>query len=341
MSGLASHAVAQPPTDDHFRMVARQAHNLVVFLGSGANADEHDGPWEVGSGRLPDDRELAAYVAARAGLSDAPLDLSEVAQRARATHGQTAVFEWLVEGLQLRDDATPGEVHELLAGLPGWFREHGLEPRHQLIVTTKYDAALERAFRSANEPFDVAVYTASGTEWPGSFFHVPWDGLPRRIEQPNRYPPTDSPELGFPIVATNARLMRTVIVRISGGVEDEAVGFASDGNYVVTEDDYIDFLSGRPAEEIIPAQLLAKLKKASYLFLGYTMIPWRLRVFLRRIWGGSRLGSQKYWAVEREPVALESELWTEAGVSLYQSSLSDYLHGLYSHIESNADELGP
>jgi hypothetical protein len=171
--------------------------------------------------------------------------------------------------------------------------------------------------------------------------HSPDEGLPRTIEQPNSYPPQGQGELGFPFIVPSHELMRTVIVRLGGPVDEDAEYLDPDADYLLTEDDYIDFLGGSPVEEIVPAQILGKLRRANYLFLGYPIIPWRLRVFLRRVWGGSRLGRQKYWAIEREPDPLASELWNAAGVTLYQSSLTDYLRGLHSFIEFHADELAP
>ena len=235
----------------------------------------------------------------------------------------------------MRDDSKPGAAHRLLAGLPQQFTAVGLEPRYQMIITPKYDAALEQALTEANQPFDVAVYT----EQSGRFVHHPWEGLSRVIETPNQYPPQGQPELGFPIIAENNRLMRTVIVRISGSVEDPSMGSGWEDNYVITEDQYIDYLSGLPAEQAVPAQILSKLKKASYLFMGYRIADWRLRVFLHRIWGGSKLGGQKYWAVESKPDELEDDLWTDAGVGLFQSGIGDYLQGLYDFLAAHAEEL--
>jgi hypothetical protein len=329
--------VGQAPGEAHYRRVAQASHNLVVFLGAEANTDEHEGSWDVDSGALPDDRNLANELAAKAGLEGAPARLAEVAQHARALRGEDAVSGWLSDLLRLRDDAEPGCVHRRLAELPRRFSEQGLTPRYQMIVTPNYDAALEKALIEAGEPFDVAVYV----EQSGRFVHCPWEGLPRTIDAPNVYPPSHEPELGFPIVVDNSRLMRTVIVRISGAVDDASLGFNWPGNYVVTEDHYIDYLSGRPPEQAIPVQILSKLRRASYLFLGYTIADWRLRVFLHRLWGGARLGNQKYWAVARQPSQLEEDLWTEAGVALFRSSLCDYLGGLHDFIEAHADELRP
>ena len=51
-------------------------------------------------------------------------------------------------------------------------------------MTTNYDDALERAFDEAEEPYDLAVYMASGDD-KGKFVHVPYDGEPQVVEVPN------------------------------------------------------------------------------------------------------------------------------------------------------------
>jgi hypothetical protein len=313
--------VAPAPDDDHYRMVAQHADHLVIFLGAAANTDDQGRPWEEGSGSLPDDRDLARFLAARLGLGDTRRGLAEVAQYVRATHGEMELFDWVSQ--VLGGDPEPGPVHRDLAQLPAQ-----LGSRYQMIVTPKYDAALERAFREAGKAFDVAVYvTPRRPTLQGTFVHLPWSAPPQPIDIPNRYQ-------GFPI-AENGKLDRTVIVRVNGAVNDRSAGFTWPDNYVITEDHYIGYLSGRSPEEVIPAQILAKLRRANCLFLGYSITDWRLRVFLQRIFDGPDFGRAKYWAVASEPDPLERDLWHEAGATLYQSSLKDYLAGLYAFLGSN------
>jgi SIR2-like domain/TIR domain len=322
-----SSAVAPPPDDEHYQMVAGTVGNLVVFLGSGANTDDDDGPWSAGSGRLPDDRELATFLAACLGLEGTPRHLTEVAQTAGALRGEMQLFEWVKQALRI--DSGPDPVHWYLAHLPA-----RLGGRYQMIVTPKYDTALEKAFLQAGEDFDLVVYKAPGTEQEGKFVHVPWDAYPRFIDKPNEY-------MGLPITDGDLRLRRTVIVRIGGTVDDPSAGFPWEDNYVITEDHYIDFLSGGAAGEVVPVQILTKLRRANYLFLGYTIADWRLRVFLQRIWKDSKGGRAKYWAIEHEPDALEEELWRNANVKLHQSTLTDYLRGLYTYLDHHPGEARP
>ena len=46
----------------------------------------------------------------------------------------------------------------------------------------------------------------------------------------------------------------------------------------------------------MPVQLAARLRRSHFLFLGYAIVDWSLRVFLQRVWGGDRL-AYRSWAV--------------------------------------------
>jgi hypothetical protein len=308
-----------PADDEHYQELVDEADNLVIFLGAGANADDHEGPFQAGGLMLPDDSDLAEYLAAKVRYKSGQRELAEVAQYARMVRGEPRMLSWVKEIIAV--DSEPGPVHTHLAGLPARLQQLGLEKRYQMIVTPKFDVALEQALLKAKEPFDVAVYMAPGTQHAGRFVHIPWDSRDARpIVTPNEYDQ-------FPILGDNLELTRTVIVRINGAVDDETAGYRWKKNYVITEDHYIDYLGGRPAEEVVPMQILAKLRQASCLFLGYTIADWRLRVFLHWIWPGERASGATHWAVERDPDMLERRFWQRSGVPLYRSRLTDYVQG--------------
>ena len=326
---------APPPVlaadDEHYHMLVDEADNLVVFLGAGANADDHEGPFREGAAMLPDDTDLAEYLAAKIRLESGQRDLAEVAQHVRMIRGEPNVFRWVKQVVGVAPE--PGPVHRYLARLPRRLEELGLQKRYPMIVTPKLDLALERAFQEEGEPFDVAVYMAPGTEYAGRFVHLPWGQVdPRPIMTPNEY--TD-----FPIVTDYGELTRTVIVRISGAVDDLETGYRWKSNFLITEDHYIDYLGGRPAEEVVPTQILAKLRQASCLFLGYKIADWRLRVFLHWIWQGERLSGATCWAVERNPDVIERQFWQRSGVCLYKSRLTDYVAGFDRFLTEHREEL--
>jgi hypothetical protein len=95
---------------------------------------------------------------------------------------------------------------------------------------------------------------------------------------------------------------------------------------VVTEDNYIDYLSGGSIEELVPVQILGRLRRSHCLFVGYDIREWSLRVFLKRVWGAQM--KARSWAVRQSPDELEEELWAKAGVKLIDESVDEYVEGL-------------
>ena len=81
------------------------------------------------------------------------------------TSGEADLYDWLGQILAVQSE--PTTVHRFLAGLPSQLERLDLPKRYQMIITTNYDTALEQAFDDANEPFDLAVYVASGNSTPG------------------------------------------------------------------------------------------------------------------------------------------------------------------------------
>jgi hypothetical protein len=279
------------------------------------------GPWHEGCDWPPDADDLATYLTARFDLQITDPDLATVAQYVATTNGPPDLYQRLRRVLSA--GYTPGRVHRFLASFPSRVSAAELEPRYQMIVSTHYDAALERAFRDVDEPYDLVVYMASGAD-RGRFVHFPWEGGYESIKKPNEY-------TGLP-VGEDGDLSRTIIVKIHGAVDGELADYRWKDNYVVTEDHYIDYLSRSPVESLVPGDILAKLTESHCLFLGYTMHDWNLRVFLQRIWGAGRLESQS-WAVALEPNELEKAFWSRYGVELFASPLVNYVDQLDSWLE--------
>ena len=241
--------------------------------------------------------------------------LPRVAQYIAVMKGSGPLYDELHAMFQA--DLPPTPVHRFFAALPPLLRERGAP--HQLIVTTSYDLALERAFLDAGEAFDVVSYLAAGRN-RGKFCHVGPDGTGTLIEVPNTY-------------ATELSLEeRTIILKLHG-----QVGNTEDReweSFVVTEDDYIEYLAQSEVASVVPVALGAKLRRSHFLFLGYTMADWNLRLLLHRLWGDQPL-SYRSWAVQPEPMPLEREFWRRRDVDVLEQPLDDYADALarYAGIE--------
>lgn len=272
------------------------------------------------SGTLPDAEKIAADLADSFGIEADDLDLPRVAQQVYVSVGRPDLVRRLRQ--ILAGDCAPSPVHRFLARVPQTLEDLRLPPRYQMIMTTNYDTHLEQAFDEVDEPYDLAVYVASGPD-RGHFVHCPFGGDPEAIAVPNRYDK-------FPI-NDYGELERTVIVKIHGGVTAESFGYSAKDNFVITEDHYIDYLSSNPVESLVPVQILAKLTDSHCLFLGYSMRDWNLRVFLKRIWQDEPLGS-KSWALQRDPDFLEKDFWSQAHVDFFAAPLDKYVEELQRRV---------
>jgi len=293
------------PAQDHFEEVARTVlqGRVVPVLGA-------------------DVAELTRRLAERFGYPDdrGRATLPQVAQYVAVMKGSGPLYDELHELLDA--DLPPTPLHRFFASLPALLRERGLPL--QLLVTTSYDTALERAFAEAGESFDVVSYLAAGRN-RGRFCHVDLDGTGRLIDEPNTY-------------ATELSLDRnTVILKLHGQVERTPERQWE--SFVVTEDDYIDYLAQTEVAAAVPVSLAAKLRRSHFLFLGYTMADWNLRVILHRLWGDQPL-SYHSWAVQPEPKPLERQFWHRRDVDVLELPFEQYAEVLGRHLGVHSVEAG-
>lgn len=208
----------------------------------------------------------------------------------------------------------PNSVHQFFARLPGILHEKGYYPPYPLFVTSCFDRTLEQAFTEAKQKFDLVSYV--GDQQGGYFEHqAPGDAQAHRIEEPNKYQKLSLDK--WP-----------VILKLYGGYE---------GKFVITEDQYIDYLAHRDIHDLIPAELLAILKESPILFLGYSPSYWNLRVILHRIWPEQLMSqrSTSWWAVQEYPEEIDKALWKRYhSLPLHVHSLDNYMSELNQRIEN-------
>jgi hypothetical protein len=286
---------------------------VVIFAGETINLSGRPtgAAWQPGSTQyLPTSSEMADFLATTFHYpGKAPQELVRVAQFVSTMVGSGPLYDRMHTLLNAEYRPTP--LHELLAELPAALASRREGPVYPLIVTSSYDDALERAFLQAAQPFDVVSYIAEG-ESRGRFSHKPPDGRPRLIDKPNKY-------IGLSFD------QRTVILKLHGSLDRSNAEYDS---YAVTEDHFLDYLTGADISALMPVTVAARLRRGHFLFLGYSLRDWNLRVILRRLWGEQRL-SYKSWAVHSVPPdAMERGLWRERGVDVLEVGLDDYLHEL-------------
>ncbi|HKO60508.1 MAG TPA: SIR2 family protein [Pyrinomonadaceae bacterium] len=305
------------PLQSHYSRITQAIVDgrVVPLLGAGVNlcGRPEKTAWQRGQ-YLPSGYELAQYLAEKFRYpADEVLDLLRVSQYAAIMEGPGPLYEKLRDLFDADYPATT--LHQLLASIPGLLRSKGYTPRYQLIVTTNYDDVLERAFAGANEPYDLVSYVADG-EKRGKFIHRFPDGQTRLIDIPNQYLDLSLDK-------------RTVILKIHGAIDRVD---AEQDSFVITEDHYIDFLTRTDISNLLPITLAVELRKSHFLFLGYGLRDWNLRVILHRIWGEQKL-KYKSWAVQLNPDPLDREFWQKRDVEIFNIRLEDYVDAVAAHLQ--------
>jgi hypothetical protein len=310
----------------HYALVAEflADGDVIPFFGAGANLCDRpeDVAWERGR-FAPSGGELAQALAASSRYPDPDpnLDLLRVSQYVDALLGEGRLYRFLHDVFDA--NYPPTSVHRFFARVPAVLRERG---RPQLLLlTTNYDDLVERALTEAGEPFDVVWYEAKHGPYQGRFLHRAPGAEVVPIERPNEY--------------TGLALEdRPVILKLHGAID--RTNFKSD-SYVITEDSYIDYLVGGDVGVQIPFSLLERMSDSHFLFLGYSMRDWNLRVILNRIWGAQQLDLQS-WAVQRAPAhpgarEVEEALWRDRGdVDLFYVPLNEYVARLEQEFSGSA-----
>jgi DNA-binding SARP family transcriptional activator len=260
---------------------------------------------------------LAAHLASAFQVpDDRPVDLARVSQYVATMQGSGPLYDEL--HLRFEEAVEPSPMHRFLARLPAALRERGAP--HQLIVTTNYDLALERAFEEAGEELDIVSYVATGPH-RGRFWHRPPNEPPRPIDVPNTY-------------ATELSLdRRTILLKLHGAVDP--LPEREWESFVITEDDYIDYLGRSELTAVVPVALAAKLRRSHFLFLGYDMADWNLRLILNRIWGERPMGYRS-WAVQRTPSPLAQAFWRRFDVTPLDVEPESFLSLLERRLEDAA-----
>jgi hypothetical protein len=280
---------------------------VVPVLGAGANLGDRPPDAGYQQGRyLPTGRELAEKLARFVNYPKADvLDLARVSQYVAALLGEGPLYDELHDVFDA--DYPPTLLHYFLARLARHTREAEAARECMLLVTTNYDDALEQAFRDVGEPYDLLTYISVGTD-RGFFRHIPFEDEPSVIRKPNEY--TDLP-----------LDRRTVIAKIHGAVDR----LNRVDSFVITEDDYVDYITRADIARLFPIILAEKIKRSHFLFLGYSLRDWNFRVMLYRLWK-EQVGTKfKSWAIDADPDPVDRATWDVRGVDILPVRVENFV----------------
>ena len=292
---------------------------VIPFLGAGASIvgsiDSKEKPeWNPEHPLfLPSGKQLAKALANESSFpSKTNRDLEDLAKVAsyysECAGGRPALRGRLRQ--IINHDFKYGKIHELLSRIPAAL----------LIVVTNYDTLLEQAFQEAGKPYDLVVYMGYRTDFANAILWWPHGEDQPRIILPE--------ELDINLEKT------TVIFKMHGTVIPETAVW---DNFVISEEDYIEFLSRMTRNSAIPAIFYQHFAKRQFLFLGYSLNDWNLRVILKNLSKCIILQSSKSkpkeemqpsWAIQVKPSALECKLWEKRNVEIYNVRIDDFVDEL-------------
>jgi hypothetical protein len=209
----------------------------------------------------------------------------------------------------------PSTIHRYLA----------LVDKPLLIVTTNYDDLTEKAFIEEKRPYYLVSHLTDRTDWAEAVLWWKYDPANLDFGKPESFRPDPVPpaDLSRFIDLTTT----TVIYKMHGTVDNYLNEWSS---YVITEDDYVDFLSRMTTNTAVPAMFIKYFSERHFLFLGYGLRDWNFRVVLRDLFRNRRPDQRRSWAIQYQPSELEKQLWDRRGVDIYDMSVKEFEKDLRS-----------
>jgi hypothetical protein len=299
---------------------------VIPFLGAGASLSGRpsDFNWDERHATfLPTSRELALRLADDAAFPSPDLsdraDLAKVASYYQESSDRPGLLGRLREVFD--KDYQMGQVHQFLADLP----------IPLLIVTTNYDDLIEQAFNKKTKPFHLVVHPTDRKDLAAS---VLW-------WKSGETKPTDYPPAKLPLSLSDT----TIIYKMHGSIDRQTRQWDS---FVITEEDYVDFLSRMTGQSAIPARFMLHFRKRRFLFIGYGMRDWNLRVMFRNlktalshseIEPGKEPATSisedelRSWAIQSKPSELEQMLWRARKVNIYDMEIDNFIAKMRERME--------
>jgi hypothetical protein len=241
-------------------------------------------------------------------------DLARIALHVEVKKDFDFLMNRLREVIPDTDDYEPSPSLEKLASLP--FR---------LLVTANYDRLLERAIEKQatnlkDRPAETS-FSTSGSKSESSTSDKPYE----LVIQPVR---------GFTeqeqqnIQASLSTTEKPIIYKIHGSFTDTdgETAYKEDSTLVLTEEDYIQFLSVVGRQDLgVPTLVKEKLIKSTILFLGYSLQDWDFRtIFKTLIEPLPEKQRPRSFAIQKDPPDFWVDYWEKKKVTIIKKDLYEF-----------------
>jgi hypothetical protein len=271
---------------------ALQKGLVIPFLGAGASlgATPEEG--------LPTAQALASVLAVKTRFpKEQTPDLATVAKWYEVVAGRRPLYREL-RTVFARRRFPPTALHRYLAAIDAPL----------LIVTTNYDDLIEQAFEDARKPYDLVVHTTDPAMGDRLLWWAHGATEPTLVR---------AGKLDIDLERT------TVVYQMHGGIDRT---LAARDQYVITEDDYVDFLTRLTKRTAFPSIFAEPFENRHFLFLGYGLRDWNLRVVLNRVQRDlHRALDLTSWSIDAHPSPLEQRFWQDRGVEVFRMTIAEFL----------------
>lgn len=293
---------------------ALQGGLLVAFLGSAASAvyrPSAEEEWSLGKSFLPFGFELAKDLATAGSFPNTgeKPDLPLVASYYASVSGDIRLLKHRLRKA-FNVNCQPGMLHRLLAAIK----------QPLLIVTTNYDDMMERAL--GDRPYHLVVDRGKkGVVWV------------RRSD--GKVGDINANKLTQEFQECKAFVEHPIIYKLHGCLDRHN---EKNDHFLITEQDYVDFL-GR-STPLVPQYLWNRMAEKNFLFLGYSLIDWNVRVLLRKLrnpFNSSAVEERRSWAIIRNPGIADETIWSKHGVEMFNCDLQIFTERLVEQMKLNLD----
>jgi SIR2-like domain len=303
----------EPPIGPPYGFIATglSRGRIVPFFGAAASAVYRppDEQWKPGKSFLPFGSELARMLAKDAnypeGLMSGSLDLALIASYAEVQANRSYLDDNLHKAFSA--DCNPGDLHTTIAGFEAT----------RLYVTTNYDDLLEKAL-APRQPHLIIDRGSHG------LWVTPSGKQPEQVPQTGQriYELLNDEKTQLP--------SRPIIFTMHGSVNK---AHSDEDCYLITEEDYVDFL-GRDGGCYVPPYIDALMQGKDFLFLGYSLADWNVRVILRKLLKRSTALARpvKCWAIVNGKNRVEQQVWQANNLNIYPMDILAFAKELSGYL---------
>lgn len=190
------------------------------------------------------------------------------------------------------DERQPSKLLRVLAALP-----------FELIVTTNFDRLMERALDEIGRPYELVEQPLDGFDADAQ------QDLQVRLSKPKG----------------------VILYKLHGTFPLKGKGAQSGSRIIVTEEDYIKFLTviGREDEKGVPGLIKSRIIDSTLLFLGYSLEDWDFRTLFKGLIEGLAEGTRRVsYAIQKEPPEFWQEVWKKKNVEIFDLDLAKFTEDL-------------